>query len=955
MNFLTGERQKKYSIERLRCLYGDLLRCIDYENHDVLLGLRHREVETSPRYGLVRKVFLFKTKDENVTSDEVDEQRRRDVASAFLALAATRSVVRVNHEVAVRDEATVDALEMAKSLEKTVVSLIRSIGEVVVNAAEGQQQHTQPNQSLRSDEAFEYFCEKAILALFVEIACATPGRDEAHSTFHGVVWIPQVKAQVYHTISLLIAGVRDSSALYYLLSQNCINQLVAGMLPLQQWTGQALETMLPPYVDLLKTLAMQLGDAPQLFPFFTIQEKNRIHFPLFSATLQTGTSAFAQSNSFVHATCLNLIVDFMQIPCSPIQDWISQGQPEQRAFADHLCSLLLRRYTRIAHLTSGPVVDGIRSSALVGQLKGLNDQMELLNDVFGCPLRGLHVRLCEQLLRQVISKLWKPFQSSQRPFLSAVGVADVDSIPASEAEAQAATAVLSRFLAIVRYPPALRMLAVTLWHEKASPVWVQPESIESDKDGYACTKALHLVVEGNPKDLVENVFRLEFYKALRGDYGAWRVVSSASLMYQCLHSIDTETLILLDILPKRDQEQGTPVEEAVAAFLLLKHARESNVSNWALECVASLVVAWTHRAIRTDLYSTEKLRKSPMMAAIQRARDYFYQCLIDSERTVGVSDLFVDVLESSVASMYKKITLMVNGVRTGPRILGYNVAQVGCARHATDAEVLVRKLRCIKTNEIETTRFYAHMALHLRAIMRILDDYLTRISRSKQKNVRDLEPDMIDRADDLKTIFGSLRDSPQVGSDIDIRGRMWFPFFVDNSMQKEQARESQSEARDRAFSDDMIFRPTSTLVAVLDPTFLFVVKPLDKQETARGTVICCVPLLNAIAAASDGDWLHIAVRHDDVGLLIKNGNMALRFENTGTSLIVRQYIDRSRQVLRGELMRKIKVLFDVGVRKEQPLADKKQPSAERNEQTKNLVERNDKATLVEDKKEETCP
>ena len=39
------------------------------------------------------------------------------------------------------------------------------------------------------------------------------------------------------------------------------------------------------------------------------------------------------------------------------------------------------------------------------------------------------------------------------------------------------------------------------------------------------------------------------------------------------------------------------------------------------------------------------------------------------------------------------------------------------------------------------------------------------------------------------------------------------------------------------------------------------------------------------------------------------GNMALRFESTGTCLIVKQYLERSRQVLRRELMDKVSTLF----------------------------------------------
>jgi hypothetical protein len=136
------------------------------------------------------------------------------------------------------------------------------------------------------------------------------------------------------------------------------------MLPLSQWTDPALETMLPAYVDLLKNMSLQLGGSPQLFPFFAIkdQESQKTFFPLFSATLETATCVYAQSDSFVHISCLNLIVDLLQIGNEPIQDWIRQAESEQRHLASHVCELLLRRYRRIINLTTGPVIDGVRSS-----------------------------------------------------------------------------------------------------------------------------------------------------------------------------------------------------------------------------------------------------------------------------------------------------------------------------------------------------------------------------------------------------------------------------------------------------------------------------------------------------------------------------------------------------------------------------------------------------------------
>jgi hypothetical protein len=85
---------------------------------------------------------------------------------------------------------------------------------------------------------------------------------------------------------------------------------------------------------------------------------------------------------------------------------------------------------------------------------------------------------------------------------------------------------------------------------------------------------------------------------------------------------------------------------------------------------------------------------------------------------------------------------------------------------------------------------------------------------------------------------------------------------------------------------------------------------MSRREVNRGTIICGVSLRKVIAFASDQEWLHIAIRNmEDVGFLIKNGNMALHFDTIGTSLIVKQYLERSQSILRGELKDQIETLF----------------------------------------------
>jgi hypothetical protein len=105
------------------------------------------------------------------------------------------------------------------------------------------------------------------------------------------------------------------------------------------------------------------------------------------------------------------------------------------------------------------------------------------------------------------------------------------------------------------------------------------------------------------------------------------------------------------------------------------------------------------------------------------------------------------------------------------------------------------------------------------------------------------------------------------------------------------------------------------LLLVLDATNMFVVRRQQQSgvDENRATVLCSISLRSVIAAAVDGEWLHIAVRHEDdddsCGYLIKNGNMALRLETNGSCLIVKQYLDRSRLSLREELMDKVGIFL----------------------------------------------
>ena len=191
---LFPTRTERYDVARLRYLYGNLLACIDL-GHD----LDRRSMETAPknfslsqllnRLQMAASQNAFSKEEESESCDAEECPKsvlwQRELAAAFHSLQATKSTSATTN-LAFRDPTSAAALGQAKAIEKRASQYIARIGEVVINAAQ-----VQDSSSLRSDDAFAYFCEKNILSLFVDIVKDKPTPQDPSlepRCFHGVVW-----------------------------------------------------------------------------------------------------------------------------------------------------------------------------------------------------------------------------------------------------------------------------------------------------------------------------------------------------------------------------------------------------------------------------------------------------------------------------------------------------------------------------------------------------------------------------------------------------------------------------------------------------------------------------------------------------------------------------------------------------------------------------------------------
>jgi protein CLEC16A len=333
----------------------DLIQHIDFTDED--LGRRavndeDRSVhKKSMRFSFRKKLipdnlndtFEIETRD-NPNIDFAFGNEVVSLLAAFRMLAATKSPDKEGDHLgsAARDDYIVAAMSSAKKVENRVVEILEEIGEIVVHAE-------RTTSDIRGDSVFEYFCEKNILSLIVDITKTKERKPTdarlSDTSCYGVVWTPLVKAQCFQTTSFLLSNVQTTSVVYYLLSHNYINEQIMCMTPFQQWTHSSLTKMMPEYVDLLKNVTMQLTDDPLLFPFLIIDdpENRSTKFPLFSAALELATSAFAESDASVYDTCITIVVNLMKIKSESIEKWFMSASSEQKKLADHLSQRLLNR------------------------------------------------------------------------------------------------------------------------------------------------------------------------------------------------------------------------------------------------------------------------------------------------------------------------------------------------------------------------------------------------------------------------------------------------------------------------------------------------------------------------------------------------------------------------------------------------------------------------------------
>ena len=151
-----------------------------------------------------------------------------------------------------------------------LVEVIRSIAETLLWG----------DQNEEDSLMFDFFCEKGVMKVFVALL-NSPTVLPSTSLFTGSLSSGnrQIKIQLLQTMSLLLLNVKKETSLYFLFSNNSINQLINNNNNLDFSD----EEILSYYVSLMKSIALRLSS--ETIQFF-INDKNPNYFPLFNQSIR---------------------------------------------------------------------------------------------------------------------------------------------------------------------------------------------------------------------------------------------------------------------------------------------------------------------------------------------------------------------------------------------------------------------------------------------------------------------------------------------------------------------------------------------------------------------------------------------------------------------------------------------------------------------------------------------
>ena len=916
-----------------------------------------------------------------------------------------------------------------------------------------------------AESMFAYFCEKNVLPMLIDSLLCHPtstsamdGGDLSSNTttigsspspFCGVTWTASVKAQIVQTIAMILFNTSSPLSLAYLLSNNYMNELIMGMLPLDQWKDEALDEILPPYITLLRGLVMRLrGDEGKCcLPLLVCQRESNgnseTYLPLLYAATQVfcnphGTSLRDSEGCLVRTTAMNVILNLARITDSEVQQLLVGGDAtdislpstksapsssslpishsltiEQGLLFPHICTNLTTWFNRSTRLVMASLSLDDRDSIKHNEAKAearrhhkniakvlfseLQYWLGFIDDLLSCEIRVWNLRLVELFMREVVvgTILLRWNQSLE---VIANQSRDEDTKPSAEeyrarAEIRVAIVFFTQLFGMVEYSPLVRMVAAVLLNNKYPQQWCSSNIDFGNDNGiegfFVVTSAINSMIKtgaeestgvpsadqeadagagGGDEKLIPNQHRAALFDMLAGDdaYSSNDTKLASMLVATVLENdaIDDEALDLFGILPSPtgNDEGDSPLEISIAKYLSQDWPQvDSDTSlslSSAIECVSTLGFmllerliyhTWTESGqVMDEVPFDHQYKNSKLIQALNKALSYFAtqaQSYLDDESIYGIC-----------SDMIKRRYYLQHETPDSPRS-NDGGAKLTCSlqgyypsNHIDNAGVLAGDVYVSSTrdkkasqpssdlllfnHDSEGIKFSLQATLHLRSLLGCIQDLHKRItSPHSRTNSRfhgegeALSFRTLEEADDILLSLGGIQadgPSPEVGMEIDVRGRKFFVCSLPNKTKKNF---------DIVIDTDgakIVVTEREDLVFVVDPNEIYLgkVKKDSTRNKCRCQVLAVVPIQSIIACATEGHLFHIvASEPPQSSSILKDGRLSLKFHRSGiTSQSVKECVDKHCTAYEKKIVRDMTDMLDKCINMEETDLNTSAPS-----------------------------
>lgn len=233
-------------------------------------------------------------------------------------------------------------------------------------------------------------------------------------------------------------------------------------------------------------------------------------------------------------------------------------------------------------------------------------------------------------------------------------------------------------------------------------------------------------------------------------------------------------------------------------------------------------------------------------------------------------------------------------------------------------------------NDTENFKFNIQSIIHLRSLVGCIQDLYDRVTlvnkpRASRWHAEDGDENLLsfrtmEEADEMILSMGGIQTTriPDIGTDIDLRGRKYFPCSLPR-----KSMFARNVSRDIIIDSNgakIVVTEKAELVLVIDPSEVYISKA-KREDSNRCTVVAVIPLRTIIACATEvslifvypkippfnyclltiqctcqAESFHIVCNTTDNKMgatdIIKNGTLSLKFEHSEACLTVKECLDK---------------------------------------------------------------